>query len=309
MADNNQTGPTIGSPLEEPNLSRKELEGLPAKSLVDIIMWQRQGNEMLADKLHLSEVELSKLDAMVNQLSIDPKTGILTMGALKVLGDILIDAHVLEILKEKSFTLTVCMLDVDELRKHNAIGGHQGGDAALAEVSKRLKILYRRKSDVVAYGLIDAVATAQSIMKPNDGSFQSAGRFERGDEMIAWRFSPPVNNDIQRKQPSLESEVQRVTKGFEGATVSYPALQGLDKKQLKMLDPEERYKLESGIVTAPVSVTFACVQGPMPANRQESRRILRRADELVMVAKNARKGKAPTGSIGMCVKMTEDDLI
>lgn len=309
MAQTEKSDPFFDISFEHTDLTRQELEALPPKKLVDIIIWQRHGADMLNDKIKQSETERAKLDNMINQLSIDPNTGILTMGALKVLGDVLIDGGVLQIIKEKGYKLTACMLDVDELRKHNAIGGHAGGDAALAEVAKRLKILFRRKSDVVAYGVVDVVTDAHRSARPEDGGFHVTGRFERGDEMVAWRFTPPHSQDIQRKPQSFSREVTRIKKGFEGAVVSYPALPNLTRKDLKRLDPEGRFKLESGIVTAPITITFACVSAPMPAGRQEARRILRRIDELVMVAKNERKGQAPIESAGTSLALGEDDLI
>jgi GGDEF domain-containing protein len=286
------------------NLSRKELMALPNEKLVDIIGWQQSGTELMYEKLQRSELEVRHFKSVVDRLSIDPTTGVFTAGALAMMTDILIGSQVLEFLKLQGFTLKLCVLDVDELKKHNSIGGRAGGDAVLAEVTRRLRMLYRRKSDVVAHGVDDFVGSVTGSFEKRD----TGNKADKGDEMIAWRFAAPIKDDVRRGGWKVANEAARVKQGFEGACVSYQLLNGLTEADIKKFDPEGRFKVRSGIVTAPISVTFACVYAPMPVDRTEVRRIIRRASELILLVKSSRIGRPPKGSVGEAVNLTEDDL-
>lgn len=290
------------------NLTRKDLLELPKEKIVDIIAWQQDGMEILEDRLKRSEAEERHLRLIVNKLSVDPSTGVFTSGALAMMTEVLIGSRILEFLKIQGFTLKLCALDVDELKLHNTLGGHEGGDAVLNEVAKRLRMLYRRKSDVVSFGLADFIGDIANTLRKQGAVVGVQARADKGDEMVAWRFAAPVSNDIQRGDWQITKEVARVKHGFEGVTVSYAKVSGLDDEEIKKLDPEGRFKIRSGIVTAPVSVTFACVYAPMPTTRSEIRRIARKADEIVLVAKRRRRGKPPTATVGEALKLTEDDL-
>ncbi len=290
------------------NLTRKDLLELPNEKLVDIIAWQQNGLEIMDDRLKRLETEERNLRDVVNKLSIDPNTGVFTSGALAMMNEVLIGSRILEFLKIQGFTLKLCALDVDELKKHNSIGGHEAGDAVLSEVAKRLRMLYRRRSDVVAYGLADFVGDVKSVLKKQGAILGVQGRADKGDEMVAWRFAAPTKNDIQRGGWRASKEVERVKHGFEGASISYPVLQGLSDQDIKRLDPEGRFKIRSGIVTAPVSVVFTCVFAPMPVNRSEVRRIVRLADESILSVKNKRGDKPPDGSDGAALTIGEDQL-
>jgi GGDEF domain-containing protein len=290
------------------NLTRKDLLELPNEKLVDIIAWQQNGMEILDDRIKKTETEERHLREIVNKLSVDPNTGVFTSGALSMMNDVLIGSRILEFLKIQGFTLKLCALDVNELKRHNSIGGHEAGDIVLGEVAKRLRMLYRRRSDVVSYGLADFVGDVKGAIRRQGGVVGVQARTDKGDEMVAWRFAAPTKNDIQRGGWRASKEVERVKRGFEDAAVSYPLLQGISPDDLKRLDPESRFKIRSGIVTAPISVAFACVFAAMPTNRSEIRRIARMADEAVLTVKHQRKGGEPTGSDGVALTITDDQL-
>lgn len=290
------------------NLSRKDLLELPNEKLVDIIAWQQNGLEILDDRIKKTETEESHLREVVNKLSIDPNTGVFTSGALAMMNEVLIGSRILEFLKIQGFTLKLCALDVDELKTHNSLGGHEAGDAVLAEVAKRLRMLYRRRSDVVAFGLADFVGDIRGVIKRQGAVMGVQARADKGDELVAWRFAAPTKNDIQRGGWRATKEVERVKHGFEDASISYSLLQGLSAEDVKRFDPAGRFKIRSGIITAPISVTFACVFAPMPTNRNEIRRIVRMSDETVLSVKHRRAGRPPVGSEGEALTITEDQL-
>lgn len=306
MPDINLSGVMADHP--EGNLSRKELTELPPEKLVDIIMWQRQVVDALNDRLSTSEEDRRNLQSLTNKLLLDSNTGILTMSALKVLSNVMFDSHILEILKERGYTLKMCFLDVDGLKKHNSMGGHNGGDAALEEVAKRLKILYRRKSDVIAAGLLDFLDKARHATHGN-GPLEAESRYDRGDEMMAWRYAPPNENDPRRQGLSIAREVSRIKRGFSGASVSYPLIEGLTKDDIRQLDPEGQFKVESGIVTAPITVTFVCVHSPMPVSLRQGRKIMKLADEQVLLNKVRHGGKLPSSSTGVALSLSQDDIM
>lgn len=300
---NNELNGTLGDHPEWESLSYSELTKLPGESLVDIIMGQRHVIDTLNDRLAQRETEIIELTDMASYLAVDPETGILTAAALDVLGEVLFSTKILEILRERGYLLEMCFLDIDDLKTHNLFGGYAGGDAALFEVAKRLKMLYRRKSDVLSFGVLDFLKT-QHRTRQDDGLTDGI-RFERGDEIIAWRYAPPQEEDVRRNGWDPEREVTRISKGFEGASVSYAVRESLTPQDIKALDPRGQFKIESGIVTAPVSITFACLRTPIPVNRRQAVRITHKADDLISAHKSRR---ASAGSAGIALIMTTEDL-
>ena len=139
------------------NLSRKDLSALPTDKLIDIIAWQQNGLEMLDDNLQKVESEALQLRSVINQLSIDPASGVLTTGTLAIMVDVLMGSRILEFLKTQGFTLKMCLLDVDGLASHNRLGGYEAGDAVLNEVAKRLYLsLGFQPTGKIAGGEIEA---------------------------------------------------------------------------------------------------------------------------------------------------------
>lgn len=284
---------------QEGHLTPRDLEGLTPDQLVDIIVWQQYGLEALNSRM-------SEIKGMVDKLAVDPSTGILTMGALGILADVLTEGKILEIMRERGYTVDMCFLDVDELKKHNSFGGHEGGNEVLAEVARRLKRLYRRKSDVVVRGLMQMVDEARTVTDEDSEGFEAQGRFARGDEMLALRFIPPHD---RRRGSNLEKETERIAKGFEGAMVEYEAIYGLTPDIIQWLDPDGRFHVdENGIVHAPVTVTFVHAHAPMPASRLEMREIVRRADTRLLNAKHQRHGRSPEHSVGIGMIVEESDI-
>lgn len=284
--------------IQEGQLTPEDLVGLRADQLVDIIVWQQYGLEALNQRIH-------EIKGIVDRLSVDPNTGILTMGALGILADVLTEGRILEILRERGHRIEICFLDVDELKKHNSFGGHDGGNVVLAEVARRLKRLYRRRGDLVVRGLMQLVGEAESAADADSQGFDAQGRFARGDEMVAVRFKPP--GDVRRIGANSNKEDARILKGFEGATAIYPILPGLTPEIANHLDPEGRFEVDwaNGLVKAPVTITVVNVQAPMPANRRELRVLFRDADQTLLDTKNSRMGRAPTGSAAVHMELDE----
>lgn len=288
------------------NLSRKDLTALPSEKLIDIIAWQQSGMELVNEKLKRAEAQTRHYKGVVSRLSIDPATGVFTAGALAVMSDVLVNSRILEFLRSQSFTLNLCVLDVDEVKKHNTLGGREGGNVVLVEVLRRLRMLYRRRSDVVAQGLADFIGEPVEVLTGAAADPEHSA--DVGDEMIAWRFAPPTNNDARRTEWKVTSEAARVLQGFEDASVSYPLAPGIGEIDLKKLDPEGRFKVRSGIVTAPVTVTFACLSTSMPVDRAGIKRVMAKAAQIISQAKAKRKGQAPKASVGDGLNLTEDDI-
>lgn len=277
----------------------RDLGDLTESQLVDVIIWQQHGLEVVGQRLE-------GVQRMVDRLSVDPTTEMLTMGALGILADVLSEGQMLNILKERGFTLSLCFVDVNQLKAHNSIGGYSAGNDVLADVARRLKRLFRRRSDVVVRGLLQLLREASEFDVEDGDWFDALGRFDRGDEMIVVRFLPPAVDGLRRPL-KLDKEVERIASGFDNATIIYDALPGLSEEVLNRVDPDNRFEVVGGRVVAPVSVTFAHLQAPMPVSRSQMLSMTRRAGEAVLNIKNARHGHPP-GTVGVAIDASEEDL-
>lgn len=216
------------------------------------------------------QVEIER--QLTDKLAIDRNTGIFTYNAIQVLFERMVSTGLLAEMRFKGYTLETLVGDVDVLKIHNALGDHQGGDAALFGVVDRIRPLFRRKGDVVArpaaaLGVIrherqvrQAVATGQSASQ--------LGRFDKGDELIGMGFLAPSKEDsIDRRRPliSLDARATQITDVLRGARITYP-LQSLKSAEELRAEYGDRlnFTIRNGMVDAHLSATFAIARSHIP---------------------------------------------
>jgi GGDEF domain-containing protein len=130
----------------------------------------------------------------------------------------------MERMRDQKYTFMMIVFDADKLKVINdVLGGHDAGDAVLAEQNAVIKRLFRRDYDVV--GVLKAEEEARAAVESGE-SFDVVSRFERGDESIVLSFIPPRSNrrEDERGQVDPETIETRIEEGFQNAKVVFPLL-------------------------------------------------------------------------------------
>lgn len=237
---------------------------------------------------------VSSHELLIEQLSIDRKTGILTLNANDALFDRLRATGLLERMRNEGYVLQLTFGDIDRLKEHNNLGDHAGGDEAIKAGATVLRQLYRRDYDVV--GILDYEREAAKAVEGVSG-FTSVSRFASGDELIAMSFLPPMDRrgSGRRGSPTavdLQDEVGRITRAFRDLYVEYPLKSGVNVQETQVRLAKEGFifsLMDETYVRAPVSMTFATVMAEMPRNQEEFEAIKGVADAAMMVAKRHRR--------------------
>jgi len=113
---------------------------------------------------------------------------------------------------EKAAALGVFMIDVDHFKRVNDVHGHEGGDAVIVEIARRLQAMMRQSDSVARWGGEEfLIITRQS--RPGD-SFALAERIRQAIEQDAFAVSPDV----------------RVKKTISIGFCHYPFLSGGEEK-------------------------------------------------------------------------------
>ncbi|HEU4914655.1 MAG TPA: GGDEF domain-containing protein [Candidatus Saccharimonadales bacterium] len=244
-------------------------------------------------------VELETHKQLIHSLSVDRKTGILTLNANEALFNRLGQTGLLERMHDEGYVMQLTFGDLDKLKEHNTLGDHEGGDAVIASAAQTLRKLYRRNYDVV--GVLEYEEEIRQALARSE-PFSTVSRFDAGDELIVMSFLPPVDELQGRDRTStdrLQNEVRRITEAFDGLTVEYRLKRGVDVAATHQRLAEEGFvfKLGSGgLVQAPVSMTFATVLANVPRNQDEFEAIKRSADATMMVAKRLRSSVRTRGT-------------
>jgi len=262
------------------------------------------GRFMAATALTERNAELSALlsshEQLIEQLSIDRKTGILTLNANDALFNRLQATGLLERMREEGYVLQLTFGDIDKLKDHNTLGDHAGGDEAIRAGVNVLRGLYRREYDVV--GILEHERQAAEAIDDTSG-FTSVSRFAAGDELIVMSFLPPTEQGDDRRRPptatDLQAEVARIVDAFDGLYVEYPIKRGINVAEMHAKLAEEGFVFgmaAAGRVRAPVSMTFATVLSHIPRSQEDFEEIKSLADASMMIAKRQREAIVTHGT-------------
>jgi GGDEF domain-containing protein len=250
---------------------------------------------MAASALHEQNRELAETltshEQLIRQLSVDQKTGILTLNANDALFDRLRETHLLEQLRAEGYVMQFTFGDLDKLKEHNTLGDHAGGDGAIAVGAHALRELYRRGYDVV--GVLEHEQEVREAFQES-AAFSAVSRFAAGDELVVMSFVPPneQNRDRLATASDLEHEVARITDAFTGLYAEYWPKRGINIPEMHTRLAAEGFVFgltSEGKVRAPVTMTFATVMAPVPVSQAEFEEIKLSADSSMMVAKRQRK--------------------
>jgi GGDEF domain-containing protein len=245
---------------------------------------------------------VEKLDSheqLIQRLSIDRKTGILTLNANEALFNRLSDTGLLERMRQEGYVMQFTFGDLDKLKEHNSLGDHVGGDEVINAGARTLRGLYRRSYDVV--GVLEYEEEARAALEET-AAFSAVSRFDAGDELIVMSFLPPEEEANRQHRNSIErlrQEVLRITEAFEGLTVEYPLKRGVDAAAMHRKLAAEGFVFSltpGGNVRAPVSMTFATVLAHVPRSQEEFEAIKLSADATMMVGKRQRKSVTTRGT-------------
>lgn len=255
------------------------------------------GNQVLKERLGIMTETISSHEQLINRLSIDRNTGILTLNAHETLFEQLLSTGMLERLRNEGYVKMTTIGDIDLLKTHNSLGDHEGGDTALGEAAHRLKNLFRRDYDVV--GVLECLDEAEQAVQRN-GQFDMLSRFERGDELIVMSFIPPQEGEPPRADPRsiLDYQVERITEAFSDVWVNYPVKEGLNYLPLQQAAAKRGFDFAvyDGRVVAPVSITFATVLSEIPTSMAEFAALKAAADASMMATKSMRQTIQTRGS-------------
>lgn len=267
--------------------------------------------EAAVAKQDLLKANNEQFQAIIERLSKDELTGILTFNALLTYYDRLEESGYLEMMRKQGYRLELGFFDVDKLKVHNTLGGHEGGDAAIAAAVERIQRLYRREGDYVALGtpedheddgLLGNVGATERAVKQHR-LHNTISRFDRGDEIVVLSFIPPEPPEPHdRRQDGPEAEERRISEirdTFYGCeahyflgndinmndAANYSHRDGLDGVHFSMPWVGDRRQP----VHAKVSVTFALLRSKVPLNREALIELRNQGSAQMMNVKNNRK--------------------
>jgi hypothetical protein len=265
------------------------------------------GGRVLLELMEASKKREALHVDVINRLSIDPETGILTRAAQKLIFEDMETSGLLSEMRERGYALQFLFGDINVLKAHNTLGGHFGGDEAIKMVANTMRGLFRREYDVVfrnepgeqasdnaslpSHGYLKHKEMAQGAVE-EERQYYAVSRFDNGDELSAMSFVPP---DTDRRQQIdihlLQNQVDRITEAFNDLTISYP----LDTKiteetiaEIRRMHPSFNFSISEGIVTASVSISFAILGTPAPTTWEEFEHISKVTDSVVNGIKSTR---------------------
>jgi GGDEF domain-containing protein len=259
------------------------------------------------------EVTCNEYEELISTLSIEQDTGILSRNSLWALFDDLGRRNVLEGMKAGGHTCMLTFLDVDSLKSHNQLGGHDGGDGAIHTVASTMRGLFQRENDIV--GVLEHRQAAQAALD-GLGSFNTLLRMDGGDEMLVISSLPPDRTegddqvDKRGQGDGPDEQKRRIMEAFAGLQVTYPLREGITADVLNELRQRGfRFDSVDGQATVPVAITFAIVACTMPTSRNELLANLRVADHEVLVQKcrPTHPGDNATGTVGTVIDLREQE--
>lgn len=250
----------------------------------------------LAERQHeldAQKVENEFMRRLVERLSVDENLNILTFNSQRILYELMADTGLLDRLRDMGYTIEATFMDMDDLRQHNDLGAHEGGNMALAELAGRVRGLYRRKTDVV--GILGYQNEAAQLAEEG-GPIDQVGRYERGDEIIVLSFLAPrqvSRGPRDSAHSSIDVRRDTILAALQGAEVSYPLAEGSissTQDEPSLSQAGLGYRIENGTVHATVSAAFAIVRAEIPHTREEFDGLVRIADEHMAEIKKQRGG-------------------
>jgi GGDEF domain-containing protein len=244
---------------------------------------------------------VNELEELIGKVSVDANTGVLTYNAQKVLVERMFAKGHMEKMRQRGYIAEVTIADLDRLGQHNALGGHEGGDAALRAFARALKPFYRRKNDNL---MIRSPQLEQGILAYEEDAreaielgqtFPQLGRFETGDEVVGLSWVEPPKGRRESVPPSkrleaVQQRVESIARGLRGLRVEYPYTSKMSPDALRAQFGDSSLDFsvdfETGIVNTSVSAAFAIAVGPLPASMEDFQGMFRRVDEEAMGLKN-----------------------
>ncbi|HSW66168.1 MAG TPA: hypothetical protein VLI54_03460 [Bacillota bacterium] len=242
-------------------------------------------------------------EVLIRQLSVDSDNGILTRNAQDALFDRPEVIGILERMRAEGYTFVITIFDMDKLKIHNLLGGHdKGGDPALHTTITTLKRLFRRGYDVM--GILEAEHEAGDAVQ-NAEQVDIVSRFERGDEMTVMSFIPPGDGVRQGERAAnvdIEALEDHIDRGFERLEITYPLRRDISEAAIaEARDSGLRFVIQDTpagkVVRASVSVTYSGVIWQVPIDREQFERIASAADSQLMLLKDSRETVATAGSV------------
>ncbi len=275
---------------------------LAARASAALVAMQALGMEVDLQDARIKEISLEAAFAreLADRLSVDQDLNIMTFNSQKVLYELMESTGLLEHLHDAGYAIEMLFLDMDYLKSHNVLGGHAGGNKALAGLVGKIRSLYRRRTDFI--GILGYRDEAQEAAS-NRRSFSQVGRYERGDEVIAVSFIAPDKRASNRRHPTkgLERRRDQIVEALEDTWVQYPVVEMTSEEsldhELAQIGSGLQYRIDDGTVEAPISAAFAIVRHEVPLNLAEFERLARVADTNMSGIKNIRNGNATRGVI------------
>lgn len=266
--------------------------------------------------IDLLSQRITEREDLLDRVSVDSITGVLTYNAQVVLLERMFESGQIEEMEAAGFTLECLIADLDKLNQHNALGGHDGGNAALRAYAQALGPFYKRSTDTVmirseqfeqsrlSKGILAHEETARLAIKQGS-SFPQLGRFETGDEVIGFSWVEPRRGRRDPLRPgealdAVHSRVESIINGTRDLYVEYPYASKFSPDELRAQFGDQCLNFtvdmeagETGIVRASVSAAFAIGVGPLPTSMENFREIFSQIDnETVALKKHSDRTKS-----------------
>ncbi|HSE29063.1 MAG TPA: hypothetical protein VLA77_00555 [Candidatus Saccharimonadales bacterium] len=273
--------PSWGTPEPE------EVRGLRTEN-----SFLRGENERLSEENERLRLGHELMMRILNEVALDKNTDLMIASAFGVSFDLLKEAGQLDRMRSMDYRMRLVFLDLDKMKVHNAIGDHDGGDAALAIVGSVLNGLYRRAGDRLM-PTPELNDTVEDIIDAQ-GTVSLVARYQKGDEFLAAMLQPPTD-EYSSRIGTVEDQKTYLEEGFKGLYAKYPSTNPDYPDGEYELDGV-KFKVENGIAIVPLSLTFGLVEAPVPRDRDELRKNVGVADAMMMDLKRKRTSVATSGS-------------
>lgn len=225
----------------------------------------------------------------LNQLAVDPLTELFTPAARNMLLADLDGRGLLSEMAERNWSLISVYMDLNKLKQFNALGGDEGGDAALEKMGAILRNVFKRSGDITYFAvsgsraLTDVPANAEHAveeLKPHNILVRKGG-----DEMVGYIFVPPAiapNQPImayinpessEERRDTLDTPAvdmieilsKRLLNSLDCARLTFKKTAELGENVIMQDGLKLPYKdLPDGMVEVPLSAIVSLIISPVP---------------------------------------------
>lgn len=228
--------------------------------------------------------------ATIGELAVDRTTNLLLLNSFSASFERLLESSRLQTLRSLGYVMNLRFLDLNKMRAHNDIGGHDGGDFALGAAGDIV-------GDLSGSGLDDRILPLPEMVQQIDALIAAGEpivfntRYAKGDEVLSIILTPPD------KTPNLAEEITRTQQAFEGLYVTYPTSHiYMEGYQMVGYVPfTVKGTAKGNTATVPVTVTFGIIQAPVPLTRGELKAQVKSADDIIMQLKRKRTNIVTVG--------------